>query len=371
MITGEYPPARGGVADYCAVVASALAAQGDRVTVWAPACAGAERPVSGVTVKRIADVFGIASLIQIDRALAQSNAKILIQYVPHAFGMRAMNLPFVLWMWMRRKLDISIMFHEVAFPIVAGQPALHRVLAIVNRVMAAIAMRAARRAFVSTAAWYPILGQTPDEIGSARWIPLPSNIPVVHDRAAIIEFRRRMIPDSTLAVGHFGTFGEVISSMLDEIIPRVLESSRQVNAILIGRGSDLYRDSMGRRFPHLAERLHATGQVSERDASLAIGACDLMIQPFPDGITTRRTSAIVPLAHGRAIVTTSGELTEPLWAQSGAVAVAPANDLERCAAMAARLVADPAARDRMSASALELYDSRFAVARTIEALRSA
>jgi len=35
----------------------------------------------------------------------------------------------------------------------------------------------------------------------------------------------------------------------------------------------------------------------------------------------RRTSAWSDFAHERALVTTSGHLTEPLWAESGAVAI--------------------------------------------------
>ena len=49
-----------------------------------------------------------------------------------------------------------------------------------------------------------------------------------------------------------------------------------------------------------------------------IGACDLLIQPYPDGISSRRTSAMAGLALGIPVITTTGSLTESLWAETRA-----------------------------------------------------
>ena len=80
--------------------------------------------------------------------------------------------------------------------------------------------------------------------------------------------------------------------------------------------------------------------LGERDASAHISACDLMLQPYPDGISTRRTSAMVGLAHGRALATTSGHLTESLWAESGAVAISPVNEPLENAGLVSHLLLD-------------------------------
>src|SRR5690606_13687540 len=48
LITGEFPPAPGGVSDYTAAVALGLAAAGDAGDVWCPAPGASPRP--GVTV---------------------------------------------------------------------------------------------------------------------------------------------------------------------------------------------------------------------------------------------------------------------------------------------------------------------------------
>src|SRR5260370_26137219 len=117
----------------------------------------------------------------------------------------------------------------------------------------------------------------------------------------------------------------------------------------IWKGGNEFLARMIDRHPALANRLHATGALASADLSRSIAACDLMIQYYPDGISTRRTSCMAALEHGRAIMTTTGPLTEPLWDESRAVALAPAGDLTRMAALVHRLVADDDERRRLEA----------------------
>src|SRR5262249_54504599 len=92
ILTGEYPPQPGGVADYTASVARGLAVSGDGVTVFAPA-AGAGPDVPGVTVRRLAGGFGPRSLAVLGRELDHWPGRVLLQYAPHAFGCKGMNVP--------------------------------------------------------------------------------------------------------------------------------------------------------------------------------------------------------------------------------------------------------------------------------------
>src|SRR4051812_28974391 len=102
VVTGEYPPDSGGVADYTEAVASALAEIGAEIHVWSTgddSNAGAFVSPGGIRVHRVAGRFGLAGLARLDRRLDQfpDPRTILIQYVPHAFGWKAMNLPFAAW----------------------------------------------------------------------------------------------------------------------------------------------------------------------------------------------------------------------------------------------------------------------------------
>ena len=58
LVTGEYPPACGGVGDYTADLARALALAGDTVHVWAPA---SDESIDGVIVHELPDRFGRGS----------------------------------------------------------------------------------------------------------------------------------------------------------------------------------------------------------------------------------------------------------------------------------------------------------------------
>jgi glycosyltransferase involved in cell wall biosynthesis len=69
------------------------------------------------------------------------------------------------------------------------------------------------------------------------------------------------------------------------------------------------------------------------------------------------------------VVTTDGTLTEPLWRQSGAVALVDSGDIAAMRATLTHLMDDPARRARMGAAAGALYAERFDVAHTIAALR--
>jgi hypothetical protein len=97
-------------------------------------------------------------------------------------------------------------------------------------------------------------------------------------------------------------------------------------------------------------------------------ACDLMLQPYADGVSCRRTSFMASLAHGRASVTTLGHSSEGFWATSDATAVVDGGS-GLLAEEVIRLLADKQARARMGRAACRLYHEQFAVEHTVAALR--
>lgn len=376
VITGEYSPEPGGVSDYTRLVAIELARTGDVVNVWAPGPSWSQSVEAitaedGIIVHRLAGHFGLSALRVLDRALQATPGRILVQYVPHAFGSKAMNFPFVLWLYARRKMDIAVMFHEVAFPIHRSQTLRHNLLGAAHRTMAAFAARAARRIFVSTISWEALLRKMIPENAPIVCLPIPSTIPVVEDREGIAAVRRNYSPAAGPLVGHFGTFGVEIADLLDKILPALLNEVPSADAILIGRNSERYATAITRECPELASRIHASGPLTPSEVSMHISACDLLLQPYPDGITTRRTSAMAGLAHGRAVVTNSGHLTEPIWSERRAVAIAPANDVAAGAELARDLLGDSARREQLAKCGASLYADKFDIRHTIARLRAA
>jgi glycosyltransferase involved in cell wall biosynthesis len=139
--------------------------------------------------------------------------------------------------------------------------------------------------------------------------------------------------------------------------------------ICLGAGSDAFAQQILAERPVYQGRLIGGGRASPRDISLALQACDVLVQPYPDGVTTRRTSVMAGLANGCAVVTCDGPLTEAVWRETSCVSLAPSADaIGRAAGV---LLADPEARAALRARARRTYAARFDVRHTIESLRSA
>jgi glycosyltransferase involved in cell wall biosynthesis len=368
IVTGEYPPECGGVGDYTRLVACGLADAGDVVTVWTPSARRAAPADCGVTIRLLPDRYGLRSLRLLSRELdPRATTRILVQYVPHAFGFKGGNLPFCVWLWLRRGDRPWVMFHEVAYPLEAGAPLRRRALAVVNRMMARLVSRAAQRAFVSIPAWRPEIQALADPDTSIEWLPVPSTLPVVDDPLATRAVRERYAGRRPL-LGTFGTFGSQLREQLRRCLPAIAAAS-DTAILLLGRDSRLMADELTAEHPQLAERIGSTGSLTTEELSVHVGACDVMLQPYPDGVSTRRTSAMAALAHERALVTTTGALTEAFWALDHAAVLVPADDPSALAEAAVNLLADPARRASLGARALALYRGRFDVAHTVKALR--
>ena len=370
IVSPEYPPQHGGVADYTRLVAVGLAAHVDRVHVWAPAATGAEPVDPGIEVHRLPAGFGPRSLAALGRALDAAPGPLLVQYVPQGYGMRGMNLPFCLWLFARRRVGITVMFHEVAVALRRQQSMRHTVIGLVNLAMAFVLTHAARRCFVGAAAWERRLRPLAPARAAISWLPVPSNVPVIEDPVGVLALRKMLMGEGGVLLGHFGTARETwVAEQLAAVVPPLLRERPNLVVLLIGRESSDLRNSVLAEVPELQARVRATGPLAPAEASRHLGACDLMVQPYADGASTRRGSLMAALAHGRPVVTTSGVFTEPLWRTVGVVALAEAGDLAAMRAALTRLIDDAGERERLGAAAAALYAQRFDIAHTIAALR--
>lgn len=387
LITAEYPPVVGGVSDYSHLVATGLAAAGNFIHVWCPpasdgapsaaaaplgAPSGEPPPAADVHVHRELGGFTPRDLRRVGRMLDEFSPprRLLLQWVPHGYGYRSMNLPFCMWLWRRAAVSgdrIEIMVHEpcLAFRLGSWKQS---GAAVVHRIMTAILLIAAQRVWVSIPAWEAYwrpycFGRRVPFI----WLPVPSSVPVV-ERPATPSLRARYAPEGGSLVGHFGTYGEAVSERLMLVLP-LLASDRSGPAILLlGRGSKEMRIRLIGRWPSLAGRVHATGSLEACELSRHLAACDVLLQPYLDGVSSRHTSIMAGLAHGLPIVTTTGRLTEPLWCETRSVALVDEKDHAGMVARVQHLLVDADERRRLGEAARALYDERFHVRNTIAAL---
>lgn len=372
ILTGEYPPHFGGVALYTQAVANGLVEAGDEVHVWAPPpSVGSDSfEAKAVRVHRLPGHFDLKALVHLSRQMnGACDDQIVVEYVPQAFGYKGMNLPFCFWLFANRRRKITVVFHEVAQPLTLKQPWKYNILAVVHPVMAWLVARSATRIFVTIPGWIPLLRPMVGASKPIRVVPAMNLIPVVDDPAAILRLRARYAPNNTLVIGHFGTYGRDRTAMLKEALPSLLSRHAETRALLLGSGGPRFRDELVCHHPEISDRIFSPGYLPEPELSAHLSTCDILLQPFSDGITARRTTLMAGLAHARPIVATLGSLSETFWAKSGAVHLAPVDGIEEFVKVVEDLISDPVTRRRVGQAGEQLYRQRFALNHTISSLR--
>ncbi len=369
LLTGEFPPQPGGVSDYTRQVAEGLAREGVSVHVWAPGEQQAHAP-EGVTVHRLPEGFGPRGLRRLERELARlpGPKRLVVQYVPHAFGYRAMNVPFALWLATRRGDEVWSFFHEVNFPWGWERPWRHNVLGAVTRVMAALVSARADRVFVSTPWWNERLPRPPRRV-PIEWLPVPSNLPTHPPRSAVEAARASLgVGPEAVLLGHLGTYGDLITGMLEEVLPALLRRDARRLVVLTGRGGTRFAEQLTSRYPELAGQVRALGGLPGDTLATMLKACDVLIQPFPDGLSTRRSSAMAGLGLGVPLVSNAGSATEPVWHGSDALVLAPEPTGAAVREAAEALLSAPETWHDLGRRAADFYAENFSLAHTLDVL---
>jgi len=372
FITGEYPPEHGGVADYTQQLAARLCEEGCNVHVW---CRGnetsADQARAGLTIHRTAGTFGLAGLRRVAKGLEALGGRriLLVQYVPHGFGCRGMNVLFCLWLLVRRMRadEVRVMFHEIAFPFVR-RPLRWNLLAIVQRAMAMIALAASTKVYTSAEAWNHTLRRLSLGRRRAEVLPVPSNLPAVAPEEQIARARRRLGPEGAIVVGHFGTYAPSTIAFLTPILDRVLSETPLLHIALLGRGSAEYRRGFLNTRPQFATRVTAFDDLAPEAAAASIQACDIMLQPFHDGASTRRTSLMACLATGTPTITTFGANSEPVWQAQKVCAAVRVGDVDVFAEIVRSWLADPSLREESAERGRRFYFEHFSLDRTIDTI---
>jgi glycosyltransferase involved in cell wall biosynthesis len=375
LITGEYPPQTGGVSDYTYLMATRLAAEGEEVHVWCPSYSPSPAVTSGITVHQQLGTISQADLRRVSGELERYAAprRLLVQWVPHGYGYRSMNLAFCWWLWTRARRHgdrVELIVHEPYLSFRAGVLR-QNAAALVHRAMAILLLNAATRVWVTIPDWERRL--RPYALGRRlpfQWLPIFSNVPVAENPDHVRTVRSQYATGEQLMIGHFGTFGSLITTLLDPILLALAEVSG-ITILLMGHGSEQYRDNLIRKEPRLANLVRATGKLPAEQLSYHLSACDVMVQPYPDGVSSRRGSFMAGLSHGKPIITTYGHLSEPLWSHTNAAIAVPVGDTEACIRCVRRLCDDASERQRVASAALDLYRERFDISHAVAALRQA
>ncbi|MHB1294787.1 MAG: glycosyltransferase family 4 protein [Anaerolineae bacterium] len=356
LVSGEYPPMEGGVADFTHLLSQAMAGAGHDIHVLtAREAAGAAD--EGITVHPLMRSWGFGGLYATLRRLcARLRPDVVnVQYQTAAYGMHpAVNLlPRAM-----RRLPVVTTFHDLLVPYLF--PKAGRVRDWVNLELA----RSSRAAIVTNAEDERRLAGA--GLAYVTRIPIGSNIdcalPPDYQRDA--RRARWGVAQSTLLLSYFGFLnaskgGEELVAAVDLLV----RAGRDVRLLMIG-GAVGASDATNRAYlARVEESIHErgldqrviwTGYLAPDEVSAALTSSDLCVLPYRDGVSFRRGSFMAALAHGVPVVTTQPALALPELHHGVNVWLVPPSDPAALAAGVAHLADHRAIAGRLGVQAARL-----------------
>jgi glycosyltransferase involved in cell wall biosynthesis len=199
-----------------------------------------------------------------------------------------------------------------------------------------------------------------------RVIPVGSNIP----QATINELDRARVRKELLG-GSNGLLVAGLGAMHDRDVPAVLYGLQQMQRewptklFWIGGGS-LDQQSLVSINQAVQDNgldnndVEWTGVLPHPEVSRLLSACDVVILPFVDGVSTRRTTAMTALQHGLPLLTTRSARLEPFFSHGHNSYLIPAGDKQALASAMVELGGNPKLRARLARGGRALYETNFA-----------
>ena len=358
MVSSALPPVVDGIGDHAALMAESLSAAGHIVTCLVPT--GSDyADIPGVTVKPSWSTKVATSVVDaIVAAVGQGIDVVYIHYNPFCYGKWGRNLALIN---IRKRIKavnpnikLAVMIHERHVPL---WPWRFTIMSMWQLPMCASVLKQADQVFVSTGPWMnEIEGRvragvdvTCVPIGSSAGTPRISRSEA---RAA------RHLPDDVTVVGVFGM--PHISKGVDGLAAVLSKTAAEVGPLTL-----LAVGGIGKAIPDGIPGVTVvrTGILDARGVSDAFMCMDAFLCPFSDGISTRRSSMTVALAHGVPVVSNRGPSTVAILdgdtRYSAAFTLAESAAEGHLTAALSGQLADKHQWDRRSNAALTLYRDIF------------
>ena len=290
-------------------------------------------------------------------------AWILLQYQPFSYGWWGFApglIEAAVRMRRRAGVRLAVMVHEAWVPMLDWRSTL---MGAWQRTQLRALIGLADRVMTSTQALAEEVG------GGAVHVPVPANITPVE--SSLHAARTRLGLDGRLTVGLFGRDHE--SRALDH-------AGAAIEALTDALGADRHVVlNLGADAPPVSApagvEVRSPGALAADELSLHLWASDMVLLPFTDGVSTRRSTLMAALAHGRPVLGLRGRRTDAVLTGAGdALTLTPVGDRAAFADAALALARDPDRRIAQGEAARHLYEERFAwpvAARTIASLLDA
>ncbi len=373
LVSGEYPPMEGGVADYTRILGQHLAAQGAVVHVLTSTDAHADPGTGDVARHAVVTKWTLPTLRRAIQDLCRRVRPhvVNVQYQTAAYGMRpAINFLPVL----ARDIPVVVTFHDLR------EPYLFPKAGPLRRWVNLFLARHARAVIVTNAQDRQTL-ERHTGLPPLHAIPIGSNVPCLldseFDRAG---WRQRWgIPDGAVALSYFGFLnaskgGEDLIGALGRLVAQGCDAYLLMIGGAVGASDPTNRAYLARvrediKASGLDGRVIWTGYLDPHGVSASFRCTNLTVLPYRDGVSIRRGSLMAALAHGMPIVSTVPQVPEEGLCHGENVWLVPPADPDALAGACYDLIRDPVLRERLSRGAWALH-ARFAwpdiAARTLE-----
>lgn len=318
IVTGEYPPMRGGIGDYTHLLAQALIHHSVKAQVVCRKMDAVEP--DDVPVERMIEDWGWKCLSQLASIAHRHQPEWLhVQYNPSLYDGKPAMLFAPLWLKRANpSVHIAITFHDLQRPRLI--PKMHTL----NRALFFRSMALYDLVVTTNESDYLAVRKAMDHRVPLRKIHIGSNIPVVpfsRDERAKLRARLGFEPDD-FVIAHFGTRSGLAT--LIEGFHILRKQGRSVGLLLIGKRLQAYPDDTANEREVLGEEVMAqlaqaglsdkvvgTGYLPAADVSRHLQCADVLVLPHPSGISMARTSLLTGLVHGMPTVATIPAVLDP------------------------------------------------------------
>lgn len=278
----------------------------------------------------------------------------VLQYNPFSYGRRGIApwLPIAVNRLRRlpRRPVVALMAHETFVPALNWRWALMRTW---HRLQLLALARSCHVIFVSVEAWVPVFGRI---VGDRKIVhtPVGSNLPDGREDRSKLRGLLRAPPDCVV----LATFGTGHPSHVTEHAAGAANATAAAGIptllLVLGHGAPA---PLGLRSD---VRIVRPGRLPEVELAGHLAAADILLAPFVDGVSSRRTTIMSALQHGVAVASTDGHLTDSaLRAATSALTLVPAGDAEAFAAAVVELARSPHERSARGAAGRALYEAEF------------
>lgn len=343
VVSGEFPPMRGGIGDYSSKLTLALAAAGIEPLLFVPA---GSRPQSDlVPIAATYDRWGWGTLPALHRALVDTGADWLhVQHQVSLYGGHLSAYAFPRYLrWKRWPGRIAVTFHDTNPPWLFRRGARLWWEFSRTRVFGTLA----RDADVALAADPAHVAELRDLGATVRQVPIGSNIGRHVRQAADAERLRRLygIPATALLIGHFGTpvgletLLQALRSLPDSVLMLIGKQRELANKSNIEKLTAellVMIDQLG-----IEHRLRWTDHLAEARVAECIAACDVIVLPYEAGASLRHGGLIAAITQGKAVITSRPDRPLPGIVDGDTVLMFPRGDATALAEAIGVVVCDP------------------------------